>query len=175
MRSLVISVVLTAVMVSLAGAGPFKIGVVDVQKVVFESKRGQKAKAEWEKEYQEKKKKIDKLAKEIEKMREELKKNAAVLSEKAKKQKEEELRKKMMEYQFARQEAMRYLQKRNAELVDAILKDVMAKVKDYAKKNGYTMIIDVSGRVVYHDNSIDLTKQVIKLLDAQESAKGKKK
>ncbi len=170
MRKLLIAVVLLFMLFGWSWAG-VKIGVVNVQKIVFESKQGKKAKAQWEKEFAQKKKEIEKKEKELEKLREELKKNAAVLSEKAKKQKQEELRRKAMELQFAKQEAMRYLQKRNAELVDAILKKVLKKVEDYGKKNGYTLILDVTGRVVYKAKNIDLTDQIIKIMNSEPASK----
>ncbi|BAT72456.1 outer membrane protein [Thermosulfidibacter takaii ABI70S6] len=155
-------------LVGASWASNIKIGVVDVQKIVLESKRGKQAKAQWEKEFKQKKAEIEKKQKEIEKLQNELKKNAAVLSEKAKKAKQEELRKRMMELQFERQEAMRYLQKRNADLVNAILKDALDDIKNFAKKNGYTIILDVTGRVIYHDPSLDLNQQIIKLIDQKK-------
>ena len=166
-RASLVLLVLLAFAVTSWAAG-VKIGVVDVQKVVLESKRGKQAKAQWEKEFKQKKAEIEKKQKEIERLQKELKKNAAVLSEKAKKAKEEELRRKMMELQFARQEAMRYLQKRNAELVNAILKDVLKDIQEFGKKNGYTLILDVSGRVVYYDPSLKLNDKIIKLLDRKK-------
>ena len=174
MRKLLIFAVAFSLMAASAYAGTVKIGVIDMQKIVFESKEGKKAKAEWDKEYNEKKQEIDKKTKELQKLQEELKKNAAVLSEKAKKQKQEELRKKAMELQFLKQEAMQYLQKRNAELVDAIIKKAIKIIQDYGKKNGYTLIIDRTGKVVYSDPSVDLTKKIIQIMDKSTSA-GKKK
>ncbi len=171
MRRFLVALVAVFAMCSLSYAG-VKIGVVNVQKIVFNCKRGKQAKAQWEKEFAQKKKEIEKKQKEIERLREELKKNAAVLSEKAKKKKEEELRRKTLELQFAKQEAMKYLQQRNMELVDAILKDVLKKIEEFGKKNGYTLIIDVSGKVVYRDKKVDLTDTMIKLMD-QGTAKKK--
>ncbi len=165
-----------AVVLCLASAGwaaQLKIAVIDMQKIIFESKEGKKAKAQWEKEYKQKKAQIDKKAKELERLREELKKNAAVLSEKAKKKKQEEFRKKAMELQFMKQEAMQYLQKRNAELVDALIKDAIKVVKEYAKKNGYSIVIDKSGKVVYSDPSLDVSSQIIRLMDKKLGGKKK--
>ncbi|NPA15738.1 MAG: OmpH family outer membrane protein [Deferribacteres bacterium] len=152
-------------------AKDLKIGVVDLQMAIVKSEKGRKAKAELDKEYQQKKREIDKKKAELEKLRKQLEKETAILSEKAKKEKEREYRDKIRELQAMIQEAKMELVRKEQELTNQIIKELVEQIRAYGKKNGYTLIIEKRGGVIYNDPSVDLTDKMIKIYDSKGAAK----
>ncbi len=175
MRKLLLVVLGLFMLFGWVWAKEMKIAVVDLQKAIVKSEKGRKAKAELDKEFQEKKREIDKKKKELENLRKQLEKETAILSEKAKKEKEKEYRKKIRELQEMIQEAKMDLMKREQELTNQIIKELVEQIRAYAKKNNYTLIIEKRGGVIYNDPSIDLTDKMIKLYDSQSTKAGAKK
>ncbi len=171
MRKLLLVVLGLFLLVGWVWAKGIKIGVVDLQRAIVQSEKGKKAKSELDKEFQQKKREIDKKKAQLEELRNQLEKEAAILSEKAKKEKEKEYREKLKELQRMIQQAKLELVKREQELTNQIIKDLVSQIRDYGKKNGYTLILEKRGGVIYNDPSIDLTSEMIKIYDS----KGKKK
>ena len=58
------------------------------------------------------------------------------------------------------------LKKRDGELTAGILKDVLAITKKVGDERGYSLIMQASQQIVYIDNSIDITDEVMKRYDS---------
>jgi Skp family chaperone for outer membrane proteins len=61
-----------------------------------------------------------------------------------------------------------------------LVADVNRIIKDYAKKNGYTMVVEkgdspnmMGGFVIYADESVDISSAIVKMFDEEQKA-GKK-
>lgn len=152
-----------------------KIGVVDLQKALNQSERGKKAKAELRAEFEKKTKEIAAKKAEVEALREELQKKASLLSPKAKKAKEDEYREKLRELKFAIEDAKAELANKENEMSSQILKDLVKLVREKAKKEGYSLVLESNGGVVYVAPSLDITAKVIKEFDASAGGAGKGK
>ena len=157
---LLLSLVLILPTISFA-VDPFKIGCIDLQKVLYESEAGKKAKSDIDALIKSKQSALDEKRKVIEKLRGELEKQASVLSPEAKKSKQDELEKMEREYLRVAQDSDTEVRKKDNELRDIILKEILELVNKVGNEEGYTLIIE-RGTVLYLDKVIDITDEVIK-------------
>ncbi len=170
--------VLAFLLVPLAARAELKVGVVDLQRALNQSERGKKAKAELRAEFEKKTKEIAAKKAELEALRRELQKKASLLSPKAKKAKEEEYRSKLRELKFAIEDAKTELATKENEMSSQILKDLVKTVREKAKREGYSLVLEVNGGVIYSAPSLDITNSVIRVFNAsygKSGGTGKKK
>ncbi len=166
--------VLTLSLLSLApsadAAEPFKMGVVDPQSVLENSKAGKKA-LEGLKEHVATRQKL--LARDEEELRnyeKQLKEQASKLTEAEKKEKENQFRAKIQDYQKRAQEFNQELQRKQKELADEYMKKIAVATQTMAEKGGFSLVVDKGSEqtvkiVIYNKDTIDLTDQVIKEFD----------
>lgn len=144
-----------------------KVGIVNMQKALTESKKGKAAKAALEKEVEEKRKKVEADRAEIQKASEEFQKKSAVMSEKARTQKGTELQTKIAAFQELMQKSQAEVQAREAELTKPIIDGIKAVIPDIAKKNKVELAFEenTSG-LLFTAEKVDLTDEVIKAYDS---------
>lgn len=139
-----------------------KIGIVNIQDVLEKSEPGQSVMAEFKGKADEVRKELEKRKNELEKLRGEMEKQSLVLSQDAKQDKELEFKRKVRDYQDYVQVTQRNLQVENDKLSKPIMETLGEVLKDFGKKNKFTMIVDMkTPGVVYTDEANDVTKQVI--------------
>lgn len=173
--------VLVVVLISTAtafAADVTKIGFIDLQRALLESKAGKKARADLETLEKSKKTGIDEKVKAINKIEEELTKQASALSSDARKTKEEELDRLKRDLQRLVEDARVEIQKKEAELTEAILKDMSDVVEEFAKEEGYTVIFR-SEVLLFAKKDVDITEVVVKKFNesrgkTSETHKGEK-
>ncbi len=164
---------------SLAAAGPLageaaeapslRIGIVDLQAILTQSKVGQAAKAKVRAEAEQKQKEVQGKERELVKMREELEKQAAVLSDVARKEKEDTLRRRFRELQRLADDSERDLQKRESDTVNEILKDIAAVVRSYGQEKAYGLILErTQAGVIFGTDSVDLTREILERFNAKK-------
>ena len=151
-----------------------KVGTVDLQKALQESKKGRNAKAALEKEFDEKKKKIEAEQGAVRKMGEEFQKKSAVMSEKARQTKGAEVQQKMAAFQELVQKSQMDIQAREGELTKPIIDGLRNLVPDIAKKKNLEMVFEANSvgpngmtqaPLIYAADRTDLTDDLIKLFD----------
>ena len=142
-------------------ANPVKFGSMELQKALNESEAGKKAKTDLEALIKSKESIINEKSKVVEKLRGELEKQSSVLSAEARKIREDELEKLLREYQRAVQDSQVEVKKKEAELTEAIIKELREIVEKIGEEEGYTLIVE-RGLVLYSNKGIDLTDTVIK-------------
>ena len=149
-----------------------KVGVVDLQAVITQSKEGLAARGKVAAEAAEKQKEISAKEAEIKQMDAELQKQGPILSDAAKKDREEEIRRKLRDLKRLTEDFNRDLAKRESELVNDLLRDVTAVVRDYGKEKGFTLIVEKGqGGVIYGSDQSDLTKEILERLNTRSSKK----
>lgn len=155
-----------------AEAQSSKVGGVDLQTILDSSLAGQealkelKAKADKEREVlQGKQDEMKKLEKEMEQQR-------LMLSPKALAEKDRKYRRLKRELELYKEDVQYTLQGAQAQVMRKLLKDVLDIIREYGKKNGYTMILEkgeaanaLGGFVLYMDSAVDLTPEIIKIFD----------
>jgi outer membrane protein len=149
-----------------------KIGYIDLQRIVYESEAGKKAKSELDALIKSKQAVVDEKRKTLEKLKSDLEKQASALSPEARKAKQDEYEKNEREFLRFAQDSETELRKKDAELKEMIVKEVFELMDKIGKEEGYTMILDRS-MVIYGNKEIDITNMVIKKYN--ESKAGSKK
>ena len=168
-RLLNLSVLLAGIMIMLycgtALAKDVKIGVIDTQKIMRESKAAKKAGAAFLKDVEAKRAVYTSKEKEVQTLRSKLQKSSKKMSESARKQKGEKLQKEIKELKRLRTDLEEELKKKDVELGRKIRKEILGVVKAYMKKNDFTVILEKRS-VVAADDAIDISDKIIKLYDA---------
>jgi len=155
-----------------AADSPVKVAFVDIQAVIAQSKEGLAARNKVAAEAAEKQKEISAKEAEIKQMDAELQKQSPVLSDAAKKEREEEIRRRLRDLKRLTEDFNRDLAKREAELVNDLLRDVTAVIRDYGKEKGYSLILEKGqGGVIYGSDPADLTKDILERYNARSSKK----
>ena len=142
-----------------------KVGYINLQRLVSESKVGQKAKGELEALRKKKQQDVTKKQQEVNKLKELLAKNADKMSQKERSSKLDEFQTANKEYQRLLADAKQDIQKEDRELVSAILAQADQILKDVAKKNKFGIILKDPTAIGYLDPGLDITDKVIKELN----------
>lgn len=163
----------------LAGAGPggpaeaaqpaevMRIGVVDMQAVLTQSAKGQKARAQLQSETEAKQKDMNAREEEVRKLQADLERQRAVLSPAALREKEEAIQRRIREIRRLAEDGNRDLQKREAELVGDLQREILQVVAEYGKEKGYSVVLERSAGVWYVGERADLTKDIIDRYNAK--------
>ena len=139
-----------------------KIGVIDIQGIMMQSKAGVKASGELKTLGESAVKKLKAKEAEVKKLADDINKQKSSLSQTALQNKNIEINKKSLELET--QEAMK---------LDAIFKELEPVVNDYAKEKGFDVIfIKQPGIMAYANPEVDITKDIISRFDIKWSKKG---
>jgi len=151
-----------------AVSAELKIGYVNAQRILEESKAGRKLIKERERLAKEKREGLERIDAEIFKLQEELQKKQLVLSVEAKSELEEKIRRKQIERQRYREDSIRELKKFEKEGLKAINNAAMKIIRQIGKDEGYDFILEERESNLLFVNPIhDITDQVIKIYDEQ--------
>ncbi|MBF0169759.1 MAG: OmpH family outer membrane protein [Nitrospinae bacterium] len=156
-----------------------KIGGVNLQKVLDDSVAGKAAVLSLRGRAEKESNKLKAMQDEIEKLRKEIDQGKIMLRPDALQDKQNDLRRKEREFKLYQEDTRSSIQQEQGQTMRKILEDVMRIIKEYGKKNGFTLILEqgdspaMGGPVVlYMDKTVDVTPQIISLYDAE--TKGKK-
>ena len=137
-----------------------KIGYIDLSRSFDEYQKTKDFDKDLESKGDMKQGEREKLVQEIRKMREELE----LMNKNAREKKEADIEAKIKSLQEFDQEAKTDLTKERDNMVKDILKEMSDVIKEYGQKNGYSII--VNDRVLlYGDSGMDLTNEIIKILN----------
>jgi outer membrane protein len=180
MKKILIIVVAFLIVATTAFAAGGKIAFVDTQTVFDKTKVGKKYQGILKEYYDSRKKILDIDADEIQKLREEYGKQAAILKPDVRKEKEESISRKISDFEKKRSEFNNELSKKNEELSNEFNQEMMSIMKDMAKKEKISLIlnrtINVMSKgevpaVLYGDEDLDLTEKVVVELDKKFDTK----
>lgn len=146
-------------------SSPLKIGFVNMNKIMSESKAAQNAQSVIKKEIESKTAAVKEKENKLAAMEKELK--ALKQDSPAWKEKREKLIKDINEVNRLRGEYSNQIQKKNAELTQKILSDIQPIIKKVASSEKCTMVLDRRIAFMIEDD-LDLTDKVIKAYDAQK-------
>ncbi len=168
MKRIVLFTIAVLLMASPAFA-ELKVGYVDLQKALNTCKAGKDAKGtisalvkKYEDEFKAKQEDLLKLKTNLEKQ-------ASLLSVDARKEKEREYQQEVKELQRFQKDVKEELQQKDADHTKRILNELFETLKSIGKEGQYTMILEKNeGAVIYADEKIDLTDQLVKKYDASK-------
>jgi outer membrane protein len=150
-----------------AGPATTKVGYVDLQRTLNETKIGKKARKKLERDKKKKQKDLDKSTKALEKSAAELNKQRAVLKPKVLRQREAEIQQKYVQLQEKYMQLQQELAQMEAKLVRDIFSKAAPVIEKIAKRDGYTIILEKSeSAVLWADPRTDITSEINKRLDS---------
>jgi outer membrane protein len=100
----------------------------------------------------------------VEKIRN-MKNEFELLSEKQRQSKQEEIDKEVRKLQDFERETRADLQRQRDDMIRGILKEIDGVISDYAKQNGYTLVLN-SRVLVYAQEQDDLTREILNILNS---------
>lgn len=158
-----LSVVIASVMFSLPafGADVAKIGIVDFQKVLTESKAGKAVQAEIQKKGREMESSLKELGQEIESLNKQLNRDAMVMSKEKREEKQRELEIKKYDFQSMQQKYRSKFREMENKMVEKLQKEIFDIAETIGKREGYLLIIEKTA-AIYYPSTIDITDKVIK-------------
>ncbi len=162
MKKLVVGLAVSLMTVS-SFAADLKIGYVDLQKAVQNTKAGKEARSSLEKEFKSKEADLKKKEAQLKKMTEDFEKKAALLSEDAKRKQETEIQKEMLKFRQTVSQSQQDISVKERKMTQPILEQMAKTIETVAKKEGYTMILEKREQnILWADSSIDVTDSIVK-------------
>ncbi len=151
--------IFTGVVTANASDPGFKVGFVDLERTLYETKVGKSASAKFDTARKDKQKELDRRQKKLQKEAAQLEKQQQILKPDVFAGKRRALEKQYMEVQQLFVKLERDLAGERAKLIQGILKKAAPLIKDIAKKEGFTMIVDRSA-VLWASDLFDITPKV---------------
>lgn len=144
-----------------------KIGIVDMQKIIRESKAAKAARASFLKDLEAKKQQIIEKAKGLQQQEEELNRMDAATPMETRRQKTEKLKHDGRELNNLKQDMEEDVKRKEMEMAQKLFGEIMQVVRNVAKSERYGLILE-RGTIMAAEESIDITDKVLKIYDGQK-------
>ena len=145
-----------------------KVGYINLQRLIKESKMGKAAQKEIQKLRQEKQALVAKKQKEINQRKTFLDKYGSKLPASERQKKQADLQKSIKAYKRLVADAKEDITREDRQLVAIILKKADTVLKKVAKKNKYTIILKDANAIGYMAPEFDITSLVLKELNKKK-------
>ncbi len=153
-----------------------KIAVVDIQRVVRESRAGRDAMKVLQAKFERFKQDLEKKKRELERFKQELERRATLLSEEARMEEQRRYSKMLKELKEAEEEAQYELQREEKRLLKPILKKLEEVLKEFAEREGFDLILDKNTPGLYWvSERVDITQRLLKLFNERYETKESEK
>jgi len=169
-----IAIFILTASISTTYASEIKIGIVNSEKVLRESAPAIAAQERLEKEFLPRDKKIKAMAKQAKALQDKLNFKNSRLDESARRKLERDLANVSRDYQRAQRQMREDLNLRQNEEYSIILEHTNEAIKKIAETEQYDLILQLQD-AVFRSERIDITEQVINVLEAKRSARKTKK
>ena len=143
-----------------------KIVVLDMKKVLNESKAGKGAQDFLKKSFNDNAKKFTKLEKDLKEEETDLLAKKTVLSKEDYTKKSDTLRKKVIDYQSQRRASLDKISTLRAKSRETLIKKITPIVDNYIKENSIAIVIDKKN-MIGGLNEYDITEEIIKRLNKE--------
>ena len=142
------------------------IGIVDIQRVIDETRQGKAARQKVEKAVEKSRVKLDKMKKEFEDEREQTKKQIALLSEDAREQTLSQLRGKERDLTRRVRDHQEEILRMEGTEIKKVIDQINEVVNTLASDKGIDFVLEKEKRVVlYSSDKLDFTDQVIEKMN----------
>jgi len=164
---LVYSVLFSPSSVSAESTEGTRIYVVNMQQVINESRIGVKAREAIESEIKKREKELEAARNEIQKAAQDLQRQASVLSSDALAERQEALKRKERDFTLRYQDQRGEVARRNEAELGKVIESIRQVVNELGDQNGYPLILDYDRYILYSQQSLDLTPEVISILNSR--------
>ena len=154
------------------GAPPTKLGVINLQAVIGNTKEGQKSRQQLQQTFSARQKDFQARSDELAKLNDQLKTGGALLSDERRNQLTSETAEKKRRLDRDIQDAQTDLNQQQQQVLGRMEQKLRPLIDKYAKDNNFMIIMDVgaSSAVVFASSTIDITKDIIDLYDRANPA-----
>jgi outer membrane protein len=164
------SIALTATLAAYgqAPSTPTKIGIINIQQAIIQTRDGQAAAKQLDAKSAPKKKELEAMQAEIRGMQDKLSKMSSVGSEEQKQALMRDIDTRTKQFNRSVEDAQAELDGEQQKVLNELGGKMLAVLDKYGKDHGYAIIFDVSqqtSNVLFAANGIDITKEVIELYD----------
>lgn len=145
---------------------PTKVAIINIQGAIVATRDGAKARESIREKYEPRAKQIEALNNEIQKLRNQLATLANTASQETRDKISREIDDKQKKLQWDSEDLQNELQQEEGKLVNEIGQRMMQIIDEYAKQQGFALVLDVSSQqspVVWAANGIDITQQIVEL------------
>lgn len=155
----------------------FKIGVIDIKKVINTSKYGQEVMNQLQQKYDELSVKIQKKAEELQALKDEIEKKSSLWSQEVKEKKQSEYQKLLRELKSMQEDAQYEMKEYEKKMLDPVFKELEKVIDEFVKIEKYNLILEKNQPGIYYASpDIDITQKIIELFDKHyETIKQQKK
>ncbi len=156
---------LLSVNVGAVNAADVKVGIMNVQKVLVKCTAGAKAKETFDKKIKEVESKFKKEQDALVALQGEIEKKSSIWSKEKKEEKVLEFKKMRREFQSKTEDARLEMKQLQDKELEPILKAMEKVVADYGKEHNFTMILESKSGIVYFNEAVDISDDLIKEMD----------
>lgn len=150
-----------------AVGGYIKIGIVDMQRVLRDSKTARASRAAFEKELESRRAQIAAKEKEVRNLEGEIGRLDPSVPPEVKRQKADKLKHEIRELNNLRQDIEEELKRKDIEMSQKVIGDIMTVVRTFARNEKFTAIFERNA-VMAADEAIDITDRILKLYDQKK-------
>lgn len=149
-------------------AAPVKLGVIDIQAAIIQTKDGQKAAADLKTKFGPKQSELEKKQNDIQQLQQTLSKGSNAMSDDAKQKTMRDIDAKNTSLKRDTEDANADLEQEQQRIMGDLGGKMISVLNKFATDNGYAMVIDISSQqtpVLFASNTIDITRDIIALYD----------
>jgi outer membrane protein len=146
-----------------------KMAILNIQQAIAQCTEGQAAAQTLQGKFKPKRDELEKLQREIADLQNQLKNGDKILNEDQKAKLMRTLDEKNRIFTRNNEDATQEFQQAEQDAINEIGRKMLAIINDHAKKNGFSLILDVSSPqtpVLYADGALDITETIIGLYNA---------
>jgi outer membrane protein len=143
-----------------------KIGLVNIQEAILSTAEGKKGMGELQKKYQPRQQEVQKLQQDIQAVTDQLQKQAATLSDDEQRRLSRDLEEKQKYLKRTTEDAQADFATDRDEMFRRIGQKMVKQIDDYARQNGFSLVIGSDQVPVYYAaKEVDLTDAIVRLYD----------
>jgi outer membrane protein len=149
-------------------APPSKVGIINIQQAILQTKDGQKAAADLNAKFEPKSKEMERKQGELQTMQTQYRSGANTMSDEAKQKLARDIDQRAKLLKRDQDDAQAELEAEQGRIWQELGQKLMSVVDRYASERGFALILDVSSPqtpVLYASNTIDITRDVVGLYD----------
>jgi outer membrane protein len=154
-------------------AEELKLGYVDLQRALYETEDGRKAKAQLKKVFEQKQKELDEQQEDFKKSKDDLDKKRSLMAADKVREKETELQAKFEKVQQSYLRHQKDLQEKEGEVTQKIFERMNRIIAKIAQAENFSMILDrQQAGLIFAKPHLDLTNELIRRYNSGEGAEG---
>jgi outer membrane protein len=155
-----------------ATPGVSKLAFLDVDRAVVSTQEGKKNLDEFQKAYEAKAKEVQDKQDALNKAMNEFQAQQVTLSDEKREERQSQLDEQTTGLNRLKEDHQKFLERRRAQIINAILGKMQPIIADYAKKNTFTAVFVIQQQMLaFVDPASDITSEIIKLYDTANPVK----